>query len=187
LDIIYPSSNKKLAEQILEKGTIVSEFPIGTKPDAGNFPRRNRIISGMTHATIVVEAGNKSGAILTALNAIDQNREVFAVPGRISDKQSQGCIRLIRNGAVPVQSGKQVVEYIQNRLFKQVVPSQQKISLELTNEERSIIQYISNEPIHIDILNGKIDIGITKLLGILLELELKGVITQVSGKQFVLA
>ncbi|MEE9573516.1 MAG: DNA-processing protein DprA [Candidatus Neomarinimicrobiota bacterium] len=80
LDIIYPSENRKLFENILEKGTIVSEFPIGTKPEASNFPKRNRIISGLCHATVVVEAGNKSGAILTALNAVDQNRETFAVP-----------------------------------------------------------------------------------------------------------
>ena len=85
LDIIYPAENPKLAESILENGTIISEFPVGTKPEASNFPKRNRIISGLCRATVVVEAGNKSGAILTALNAVDQNREIFAVPGRIVD------------------------------------------------------------------------------------------------------
>ena len=108
LDIIYPSENRKLAENILENGTIVSEYPIGTKPEASNFPKRNRIISGLCHATVVVEAGNKSGAILTALNGVDQNREVFAFPGRIDDKQSLGCIRLIRNGAIPLQNTEQI-------------------------------------------------------------------------------
>jgi len=90
LDVLYPPENKDFEKKIEENGTIISEFPFGTKPDAGNFPQMNRIISGLVHGTIVVEAGNKSGAILTALNAVDQNREIFSVPGRIYDKQSAG-------------------------------------------------------------------------------------------------
>ena len=187
LDVIYPSENRKLAESIMEKGTIISEFPIGTKPEASNFPKRNRIISGLSHATIVVEAGNKSGAILTALNAVDQNREIFAVPGRIDDKQSLGCIRLIRNGAVPVQNGDQVIQYIENRLFNQITPTQQKIILDLTNEEQSVYKNLSHEPIHIDLLSEKSGIGVTSLLGILLSLELKGAILQIGGKQFIVS
>lgn len=187
LDIIYPSVNRKLAEKILENGTIVSEFPIGTKPEASNFPKRNRIISGMCHATIVVEAGNKSGAILTALNAVDQNREIFAVPGRIDDKQSLGCIRLIRNGAIPVQNGEQVIDNIKNRLYHPITSVQQNIKLDLTNDEQKVVKYLSNDPIHIDALSEKSGIGVTSLLGTLLSLELKGAITQISGKQFVLS
>jgi DNA processing protein len=187
LDVIYPSENRKLAESIMEKGTIISEFPIGTKPEASNFPKRNRIISGLSHATIVVEAGNKSGAILTALNAVDQNREIFAVPGRIDDKQSLGCIRLIRNGAVPVQNGDQVLQYIENRLFNQIAPTQQKIILDLTNEEQSVFKNLSLEPIHIDLLSEKTGIGVTSLLGILLSLELKGAILQIGGEQFIVS
>jgi len=155
LDTIYPKKNKKLADAILKKGTLVSEFPIGVKPEAGNFPRRNRIISGLSHATIVVEAGNKSGAILTALNAIDQNREVFAVPGRIYDKQSLGCIRLIHNGAVPIKNGKDVIDYIESRLFKPVKAQQQSINLDLTNEEQDNFRLLSSDTIHIDALNEK--------------------------------
>ena len=138
MDIIYPSENRKLAANIMEYGTIVSEFPIGTKPEASNFTKRNRIISGLCHATIVVEVGNKSGAILTALNAVDQNREIFAVPGRIDDKQSLGCIRLIRNGALPVQNGEQVIENIKNQLYHPIAPIQQNIILDLTNEEQKV-------------------------------------------------
>jgi len=99
MDVMYPAENKKLAEEICKKGTLISEFKLGTKPDRGNFPQRNRIISGLAHATVVVEAGDRSGAILTALNAVDQNRDIFSVPGRITDKQSIGANRLIRNGA----------------------------------------------------------------------------------------
>ena len=141
----------------------------------------------MSHATIVVEAGNKSGAILTALNAVDQNREIFAVPGRIDDKQSLGCIRLIRNGAVPVQNGDQVLQYIENRLFNQIAPTQQKIILDLTNEEQSVFKNLSNDPIHIDLLSEKTGIGVTSLLGILLSLELKGAILQIGGKRFIVS
>lgn len=187
LDIIYPAENRKLVENILEKGTIVSEFPIGTKPEASNFPKRNRIISGLCHATIVVEAGNKSGAILTALNAVDQNREIFAVPGRIDDKQSLGCIRLIRNGAIPVQNGEQVIDNIKNQLYHPITPVQQKIRLDLTNEEQKVFKHLSNDPIHIDLLSEKSVIGVTTLLGLLLSLELKGAIMQIGGKQFVIS
>ncbi len=187
LDIIYPTENRKLADKILENGTIISEFPIGTKPEAGNFPKRNRIISGLCHATVVVEAGNKSGAILTALNAVDQNREIFAVPGRINDKQSLGCIRLIRNGAIPLQSSEQIIDNIKNRLFKPITPIQQTIKLDLTTEEQNVIKFLSNDPIHIDLLSEKSGIGVTSLLGILLSMELKGAIQQIGGKQFVVS
>lgn len=184
LDSIYPSENKKLADLIIEKGTLLSEFPIGVKPEAGNFPRRNRIISGLSHGTIVVEAGNKSGAILTALNAIDQNREVFAVPGRIYDKNSLGCMRLIRNGAIPIKSGEDALAYIENRLYNPVEPRQNELKLDLTNEEQDIYQVLTDEPMHIDLINEISGKGITSLLNILLSLELKGAIVQVGGKQF---
>jgi len=187
LDLVYPSENRKIADSIIEKGALISEFPIGTKPEAGNFPRRNRIISGLSHGIIVVEAGDKSGAILTALNAIDQNREVFAVPGRIYDKNSLGCIRLIRNGAIPIKSSKDVLSYIENRLYNPIKPRQNELKLDLTNEEREIYKLLSDEPMHIDIINGVSRKGITSLLNILLSLELKGAIVQVGGKQFVRA
>jgi len=102
VDRVHPAENKQLMQDIIQKGTIISEFPLGTKPVGGNFSKRNRIISGLSHGTIIVEAGYRSGAILTAFNALDQNREVFAVPGRIADERSKGTNRLIRNGAVLV-------------------------------------------------------------------------------------
>lgn len=185
IDRVYPSENKKLFHNIMEEGTIVSEFPLGTLPEPGNFPQRNRIISGLCHATVVVEAGNKSGAILTALNAVDQNREVYAVPGRINDKQSVGCLRLIKHGAIPVESGEQIVEQIQPHLFSPKAPIQSKIQLEVTKEESKILQYISNDPIHIDSLVKKMDTELTSLLNLLLQMELKGMIKQIGGKQFV--
>ncbi len=185
VDIVYPPENKSLVKNIMKSGTVISEFPLGTKPDSGNFPRRNRIISGLSHGTLVVEAGHKSGAILTALNAIDQGREVFAVPARITDKTSVGCLRLIRNGAIPAESAERILEHIQSRLFKPRKARQEKMNLSLTNEERKMYQILSHKPLHIDaIANASGKTG-TESLSILLTLELKGAAAQLSGKQFV--
>ena len=185
VDVVYPPENKAPYNSIIETGTVISEFPLGAKPDAGNFPQRNRIISGMSHGTLVVEAGNKSGAILTALNAVDQGREVFAVPARITDKSSAGCLRLIRNGAIPAESANRILEHIQSRLFKPRQHRQEKINLSLKNDERALYELLSHKPIYIDAIakaSGKTG---TETLSILLSLELKGAAVQLSGKQFV--
>ncbi len=185
VDVVYPPENKALYNSIIESGTVISEFPLGTKPDAGNFPQRNRIISGLSHGTLVVEAGNKSGAILTALNAVDQGREVFAVPARITDKTSAGCLRLIRNGAIPAESSGRILEHIQSRLFNPRKHRQEKMNLSLKNDERTIYELLSHKPIYIDAIakaSGKTG---TETLSILLTLELKGAAVQLSGKQFV--
>ena len=187
LDVLYPAENKKLAEEICKKGTLISEFKLGTKPDRGNFPQRNRIISGLAHATVVVEAGDRSGAILTALNAVDQNRDIFSVPGRITDKQSIGANRLIRNGAIPVYSGEEIIREVNPRLFNPVKSVQKHISIELTDDERMIIQNLGQDPVHIDELANSVDMNITALLQILLKLELKNAVQQIGGKQFVRA
>jgi len=187
VDVLYPSENRKLADAICENGTLISEFPLGTKPDRGNFPQRNRIISGLSHATVVVEAGDRSGAILTALNAVDQNRDIFAVPGRITDKQSVGANRLIRNGAIPVSHGDEIIREINPRLFHPVESVQKTISIQLTDQERMIIENLGQDPVHIDELANSVDMNITSLLQILLKLELKNAVQQIGGKQFVRA
>lgn len=187
IDNIYPSENKRLADEICEKGTIVTEFRFGTKPNAGNFPQRNRIISGLTHGTVVVEAGFKSGALLTALSALDQNREVFAVPGRVTDPQSQGTNRLIRHGAFPLERASQILEQIQTKLFKLRLPVQEKINLDLSNEERNLFQFIDQQPKHIDDIVDQSGISLTYALTLLLTMEMKGAVLQLSGKQFVRA
>lgn len=187
LDVIYPNDNIKLANDICEKGTLISEFSLGTKPNRGNFPMRNRIISGLCHATVVIEAGNRSGAILTALNAVDQNRDIFAVPGRITDKQSIGSNRLIRNGAIPLFDGEQIIREINPRLFNPVKSVQKAITIELTDKERAILGNLGHDPVHIDELANSVDMNITSLLQILLTLEMKNAIQQIGGKQFVRA
>ncbi len=184
IDFVYPAENKSLAASICEKGTIISEFSIGTNPDAGNFPQRNRIISGLSHGTIVIEAGNRSGAILTALNAIDQNREVFALPGRLTDKMSVGCNRLIRNGAIPVENGKQMLDHIQHQLFSPKEPVQQHMKLHLTKAEHAMVKLLEEDPKHIDDIVSGSNLNVTEALSLLLKLELKGAVVQLSGKQF---
>jgi len=185
IDITYPRENATLARDICQQGTLISEFPIGTKPDAVNFPQRNRIISGLSHGTVVVEAGTHSGAILTALNALDQNRDVFAVPGRITDKMSIGCNRLIRNGAEPVQSGVDVLTSVQNRFFTPLQPRQQAIQLEFSQREKMLLDSLSEQPRHIDEIVHLTNMDVTEALALLLTLELKGAVMQLTGKQFV--
>ncbi len=187
IDVIYPSENKDLVDKICEKGTIISEFRFGTKPDAGNFPQRNRIISGLSHGTVVIEAGHKSGAILTAFNAIDQNRDVFAVPGRATDAQSKGTNRLIRNGAFPLERGKQILEQIQSRLFDPRQPQQERINLDLSDEERLLLKHLDHQPKHIDDIVTTSGVQLTRTLTLLLGMELKGAVIQLGGKQFVRA
>jgi len=112
VDVIYPAENRKIAERIIEQGALVSEYPLGTMPESYNFPPRNRIISGLSQATVVVEAGETSGALITASFAANQGREVFAVPGNILSPQSKGCNRLIRDGARPMLNPTDVLDIL---------------------------------------------------------------------------
>ena len=178
VDRVYPAENKQVMQHIIE---------LGTKPEGGNSPQRNRIISGLNHGTIIVEAGHRSGAILTAFNAIDQNREVFAVSGRIADERSKSANRLIRNRVILVGRTEHVLQAIEPQLTKRIKPRQRSIDLNLSDEERSIFTFLEHSPIHIDELVKKSEMDLTILLTILLSLELKGAVLQFSGKQFVLA
>ena len=188
VDRVYPAENKQLMEDIIEKGMFISEFPLGTKPEGGNFPQRNRIISVLSHGTIIVEAGHRRGAILTAFNALDQNREVFAVPGRIADERSKkGTNHLIRNGVVLVGRTEHVLQAIEPQLTKRIKLIQRSIDLDLSKDEKSIFTLLEHNPIHIDELVKKSEKDLTLILTILLSLELKGAVLQLSGKQFVRA
>ncbi|MFQ6605201.1 MAG: DNA-processing protein DprA [Fidelibacterota bacterium] len=186
LDRIYPAENRGLSEDIVARdGLLLSEFPFGTKPEAGNFPQRNRIISGLSHGTVVVEAGDKSGAMLTAMNAVDQNRDVFAAPGRIYDKHSVGTNRLIAHGAVPIKDGNQIIEVLQPRLFQPTRPRQETFALDLSPVQQQIVAQLQNDPIQIDELALLTKLDTTTLLSELLQLEMKGVIRQLAGKMFI--
>ncbi len=180
LDICYPGENRKLWELLLENGAFISEFIPGTKPDAVNFPKRNRIISGLSKGVLVIEAGKKSGAIITALNALNQNREVFALPGQTDSSKSIGTNRLIQQGARLVTN----VDDILSEFQLQLPPKQVELLPELNCEEELIFQQLSQNPIHIDALCIQLKKDTPEVLSTLLMLELKNIVQQHPGKLF---
>ena len=186
LDMIYPAENRSLAQAIAENGAIVTELPFGTKPDAMNFPRRNRIISGLTLGTLVVEAGAKSGALITARLALDQNREVFAVPGSIFSPQSVGCHALIQEGAKLVNTVDDILEELpkQGELFAQQEFAANQPA-DLSETQRNILRAVGKDPVHIDQLTRQMNMDTGELLTYLLQLEFQGLIRQLPGKLFV--
>jgi len=185
LDLIYPPEHRKLAESIVENGAILSDYPLGTRPESRNFPPRNRIISGLSMAVIVVEAGVGSGALITADFAVEQGREVFAVPGDIHRRASQGTNRLIRSGAHPLVSPEDVLE----ALNLDVVARQEVADKELPEDdtERRVLEALSSDPIHVDELQALCELPISQITASLAMLELKGRARQVGGMHYIRA
>jgi len=188
LDVVYPSENKKLTEHIQSSGAILSEFSLGTKPEAPNFPRRNRLISGLSLGVVIVEAGTKSGALITAHCALEQNREVFAIPGNLGAKNSEGTNKLIKQGAKLVTSVEDILEELKITT-QEGKPSSSVLTEEdmshLSEKEKNIFKFISDEPYHIDKIATQASVNVSQALSTLLSLELKGVVKQLSGKMFV--
>jgi DNA processing protein len=186
LDVIYPWENKGLAERIAQNGAVISEYALGTQPDAFNFPMRNRIISGLSLGTLIVEAGEKSGALRTANFAVDQNREVFACPGRISDGQSAGCNRLIQQGQAKLITSP---DDILDELNLASVPKQLQIdySIAANPTERKILELLSAQPVHVDDLGRQASLAAPDVTSTLTMLELRGVIRHVGAMHYVLA
>ena len=184
IDNIYPPENKKIAVEIIENGAIISEYPIGTNPDAGNFPRRNRIISGLSLGILITEAGAKSGALITAFQALEQNREVFATPGPINSAKSAGTNQLIKEGAKLVQGTLDILQELDGQISitKKVKP---KVMPSLKGLEKTIFEKLSDSPAHVDQLAEKCKKTVPEILSVLLTLELMGVVKQLSGKMFV--
>jgi DNA processing protein len=185
-DVVYPPENRKLCEAIAESGAVVSEFPIGTQPDPGHFPRRNRIISGLSRGTLVVEAGDRSGALITAAMALDQGRDVFAVPGNITSPKSKGANRLIREGAKLVDS----VEDILAEIPEKRAMSGKKGNVgpdkgSLTENETKVVELLDEEPKHIDWIASACNVATSEALALLLSLELKNHVKQLTGMRFV--
>jgi len=186
LDVIYPPQNGKLAERIIQKGAIISEFFLGTKPEKQNFPRRNRLISGLSLGVVVIEAGPKSGALLTAGHALEQNREVFAVPGNIGAKTSEGTNKLIKEGAKLVTKVEDILEELKmiTTLQQKEKNKTEKDLSQLSEVEKNIYNLIRDEPYHIDKIAQNTHVTTSQALSALLSLELKGFIKQLSGKMF---
>jgi DNA processing protein len=185
LDTIYPPENRRLAQEISQHGAVISEYFFGAKPDAVNFPRRNRIISGLALGTLVVEAGESSGALITAQAALEQGREVFAVPGSISSPKSVGPNRLIQDGAKLVMSVDDILAELPPQLDIFSPLKTPPPAIALNDNEQKIMARLSHEPIHVDLLARQANMPASQLLVILLDLEFKNAIKQLPGKFFV--
>lgn len=183
IDVPYPPENKGLMERIARDGFVISEYPPGTEPSAGNFPRRNRIISGLSMGVLVVEAADGSGALITAAHALEQGKEVFSVPGNINSVVSKGTNSLIRKGAKAVLSHQDIIEELAP-LLKGFIKSKEKVRPDVTGDERAICDMLSGEPAHIDDISRESGLPASKALALLLGLELKGVVRQTEGKRF---
>ncbi|MCO5183908.1 MAG: DNA-processing protein DprA [Anaerolineae bacterium] len=185
LNQIYPPENRRLAEQIVAgHGALISEYALDTPPDARNFPPRNRIISGLSLGTIVVEAGERSGALITASFALEQNREVFAVPGPVTSKASKGTNRLIQEGAKLVTSIEDVLEELNLTQATQ----QQAVQLFMPEsaEEALLLRHLVDEPTHVDELSRQSGLPTALVSSTLTLMELKGMVQQVGGMKYVM-
>ena len=172
-------------DQIVETGAVVSEFPMGAKPDATNFPRRNRIISGLSLGTLVVESAEDGGAMITASTALDQDREVFAIPGSINEKRSNGPHKLIQEGrAKLVQNVEDILVELHLKFEKGLTRKEEPPPIQLTIFEQKVYDLLSNEPMHIDDIAEASDYQTSDVLVTLLSLEFKGLIKQLPGKMF---
>ncbi|MDB5228740.1 MAG: protecting protein DprA [Bacteroidota bacterium] len=189
LDRIYPGSHRSITEKMQENGALVTDFLSETNPDRQNFPSRNRIVAGMTDATIVIESAITGGALITADIANSYNRDVFAFPGRVHDEYSAGCHRLIKqHKAVLVTCANDIIEFMNWDLHNEKeVPKiiQSQLFIELNPQEKKICEILSQkEKISIDELTGQIAIPQSSIANILLQLEMKGVITSLPGKMY---
>jgi len=186
LDVIYPPENKNLYKKISENGVIISEFPLETKPDAPNFPRRNRIISGLSLGVIVFETAINGGAMQTARLALDQNREVFAVPGNLGVKQAEGTNLLIQRGeAELITNAEDVLNELQLKLKPVIGKNIPKPDIDLSAFEEKILNVlIENGELHIDKISEKASLSTSDCLVNLLTLEFKGLVKQLPGKVF---
>ena len=183
VDRIYPPEHRQLAERITQQGAVISDYAPGTAPDSANFPPRNRIISGLSMAIVVVEAGDSSGALITAEFALNQGREVFAVPGMLYAPQSRGPNRLIANGARILLKPSDVLEAldltrnVERREIRRAVPSDAT--------EAALLAALSAEPVHVDDIRARLDLPIEKISATLTMMELKGMVRQLGGMNYV--
>jgi DNA processing protein len=184
LGTIYPSENRKLFHRIAENGAVISEFSYMTPPDAHHFPIRNRIISGLSLGTVIVEATHQSGSLITARLAAEQGREVFAVPGSVKSFKSMGTHRLIKEGAKLVEHADDIIEEL--NIGGDSLPHHSRVvsSVALTPPEKKVLDKLSPYPIHIDTLVRDLALSAGDVSSLLLQLELKGLVTQSPGKFF---
>ena len=186
LDVVYPKENASLIREIAESGAVITEFRPGTPPMATNFYRRNRVVSGLSKGVLVVEAGKKSGSLITADHAADQNRDVFAIPGNVMNLRSRGPHKLLRNGAALVESAQDIVDALFARSTQPVQSSVFEVRepADLSDTARTVLEGIDPDPVPMDVLCESLGIDAGTLAGMLLDLELRGLIRQYPGKMF---
>lgn len=182
VDVIYPPEHRKLAEAIIDNGALISDYPLGTQPEGINFPPRNRIIAGLSLATIVVEAGERSGALITADFAAEQGRDVFAVPGNILSPMSRGTNHLIQKGAYALVSPQDVLDLLDLEHVDDYKSARQTLPADTT--EAKILQVMDFEPIHVDEICNEIHLPIEKVSAALTMMELKGMVQHVGGMRY---
>ncbi|CAB1277292.1 DNA-processing protein DprA [Candidatus Nitrosacidococcus tergens] len=188
LDRVYPARNRDLAQKIRENGALISEFSIGTPPLAQNFPRRNRIISGLSLGILVIEAATQSGSLITARLAAEQGREVFAIPGSIHNPLSKGCHQLIREGAKLVETAQDIIDEVKSLVGfiaannQSYLDSSNNENLQnIESEYRNVLNNLGYDPLPIDVLVERCQLTVEELSSILLMLELQGFITALPG------
>jgi DNA processing protein len=184
LDLVYPPEHRNLAREVVARGALVSEYPLETRPEAKNFPPRNRIISGLSLGVLVIEAGLRSGALITADYAADQGRDVFAVPGNLFVRSSMGTNRLIQDGARLATGAEDVLEELNLTMVAQ--QAQVRAVVPETESEARLLQYLSLEPVHVDELCRQVELPIAQVTSNLALMELKGMVRQVGGMNYVL-
>lgn len=183
VDIIYPPEHRQLANRIVESGALLSDYPPGTKPDAPNFPARNRIISGLSLATIVVEAPARSGALITVGFAADQGRDVYAVPGSILSNASEGTNKLLRQGATPLTCAADLLDDLKLSPARPMDEPAQT-AFPMTDDERAIYALVTSEPQHIDELAYSAGVTISQASALMTMLELKGLVSNAGAQHF---
>lgn len=186
-DVVYPRENKKLVDRIVENGAVISEYPLGTIPEPWHFPARNRIISGLSLGTVVVEAAEKSGALITADFALEQGRDVMAVPGNVVSPLSRGPHRLIRQGARLVEGAGDIIDEMGlERLFP--VPEESSGGkFKMSAEEEALYRLLSLDPVPLDELIDRTGLPPQKVMAALMYLEIKGLTRQMPGKLYIRA
>lgn len=189
IDKVYPPENRKLFEEMSEKGCLISEFPLGTMPLAENFPRRNRIISGLSHGVLVVEATEKSGSLITAQYALEHGRDVYAVPGNINFATSCGTNRLIKQGAKLVDCVEDILEELPGYGMLSGIPTAgvPARSFALTPREAAVYELLIRSPLHIDDIIAQTELTAGEVSSMLLHLELKGAVTPLPGTHYAVA